>query len=302
MRIAIVGSGALGGFYGAMLARRGFEVHFLMRRFYESVRRNGLQVKSILGDFHLEKVNCYDRIEDIPTVDLVFIGLKTTENRCYQELLGPLMGSHAVALTAQNGLGNEERLAALFGKEYVAGGLAFLCSNRLDDGTIHHLDYGHMHIGNYDRKPDLFLEQFGQMLRESGVACEVVEDLALSRWKKLIWNVPFNGLTTLWDKMVNEVMAEESLRRAGYELMKEIQQGAGGYDLIIEDAFLDQMMDYTDQMKPYATSMQLDAQAGRALEIESIFGEPLRRGQAKGVPMPKLQELYRGLKQNFRTE
>ncbi|MCH9022995.1 MAG: 2-dehydropantoate 2-reductase, partial [Planctomycetes bacterium] len=75
MRIAIVGSGALGGFYGAMLARQGFEVHFLMRRFYESVRRDGLQVKSVLGDFHLEKVNCYDRTEDIPAVDLVFIGL-----------------------------------------------------------------------------------------------------------------------------------------------------------------------------------------------------------------------------------
>jgi len=302
MRIAIVGSGALGGFYGAMLARQGFEVHFLMRRFYESVRRNGLKVKSILGDFHLKEVNCYDQVEDIPAVDLVFIGMKTTANGYYQELLGPLMGSHTVALTAQNGLGNEERLAELFGKEQVAGGLAFLCSNRLDDGTIHHLDYGHMHIGNYDRKPDGVLKQFGQMLRESGIACELVEDLALSRWKKLMWNVAFNGLTTLLDKMVSDIMADASLRRRAYELMKEIQQAALGYQLTVEDEFLDQMMDYTDQMKPYATSMQLDAQAGLPLEIESIFGEPLRRGQAKGVPMPKLQELYKGFKQKFRSD
>ena len=302
MRIAIVGSGALGGFYGGMLARRGFEVHFLMRRFYDSVRRDGLKVKSILGDFHLEKVNCYDDVEDIPEVDLVFVGMKTTANHYYQELLGPLMGSHTVALTAQNGLGNEERLAELFGQERVAGGLAFLCSNRLEDGTIDHLDYGHMHIGNFDRKPDPFLERFCEMLRQSGIACEVVESLALSRWKKLMWNVAFNGLTTLLYKQVNEVLADEFLRGQAFELMKEIQQAAGGYQLMIEDAFLDQMMEYSRKMKPYSTSMQLDAQAGRPLEIESIFGEPLRRGQAKGAAMPLLQELYKGLKQKFRSD
>ena len=231
MRIAIVGTGALGGFYGAMLARGGHDVHFLMRRDYEKVKAEGLFVRSIRGDFHLEPVHCYRHSSDIGPVDVAFIAIKATDNEAYQTLLSPLMGPDTLILTAQNGLGNEERLADLFGPERIAGGLAFLCANRLDDGTIDHLDYGHIHIGNFLRPTDTRLNAFAERLNNSGVECTVVENLAQSRWKKLMWNVPFNGLSTLTDQTVDRIVSDSTLRKRAFGLMIELQTIAGAYDL-----------------------------------------------------------------------
>ncbi len=295
MRIAIVGSGALGGFYGAMLARGGYDIHFLMRRDYETVREKGLEVKSCRGDFYLPQVNCYNDPGAIGAVDLVFIGLKTTANEHYEPLITPLVQEGTMVLTAQNGLGNEERLAELYGAEKIAGGLAFLCSNRTEPGRIEHLDYGHIHIGNYRRHPDDRLRRFAGMLQAAGVDTVVVEDLALARWQKLVWNVPFNGLSTLLDITVDRIMTDAGLRQQAYMLMLEVQAATRAHDLNIEDVFLDKMMHNTDKMKPYYTSMHLDRRAGQPMEIESIYGEPLRRGEAKGVALPGMRRLYEDL-------
>jgi 2-dehydropantoate 2-reductase len=295
MRIAIVGAGALGGYYGAMLARRGYDVHFLFHSDYEAVKRQGLTVHSINGDFHLDRVNGYADSRQIGAVDLVFVGLKTTRNDLYHELLTPLVGLATVVLTAQNGLGNEERLAELFGPGRVAGGLAFLCSQHAGPGVIRHLDYGYMRVGNFQRPPDRTLNEFAEMMNLSGVQCAVVEDLALARWKKLIWNVPFNGLSALLDRTVDKIMADEPVRQRAWRLMKEVQAAADAFGLIIGDDFLEKMMADTLKMHPYATSMQLDRQNRRPMEIESILGEPLRRGRNRRVPMPETESLYQGL-------
>lgn len=295
MRIAVVGAGAMGGFYGAKLARGGYDVHFLMRRDYQAVQRNGLTVHSWQGDFHLPKVNCYQDVRQMGEVDLVFIGLKTTANDHYEELVGPLMGPDTLALTVQNGLGNDDRLAELFGAPRVAGGLAFLCSNRGAPGVIEHLDYGHVHVGNYQRRPDKKIRQFAQMLNDSGVECLVVDDLALARWEKLVWNIPFNGLSTILNVTVDIIMADKELQERAWQLMKEVQSAAKACGSVIDDALLDKMIFYSRKMKPYMTSMQLDAQAGRPLEVDSIVAEPLRRGGAVGVPMPEMERLHRQL-------
>jgi len=297
MRIGIVGAGALGGLYGAFLARAGYDVHFLMRRDFETVKASGLVVKSCRGDFHLDPVQCYQRPEDIGVVDLVFIGLKTTTNDRYQELISPLMGPTTRVLTAQNGLGNEESLAELFGAERVSGGLAFLCSNRTSPGVINHLDYGFLHIGNFQRGPDETLLTFADMFNKSGVECTVVDDLALARWKKLIWNVPFNGLSALLDMTVDKIMKKHKLHKRAWRLMREVQAAAKADGLTIEDGFLEHMMELTIKMEPYYTSMHLDRQHGRPMEIESIIGEPLRRGQQHGLDLPYMQNLYTGLKE-----
>ena len=295
IRIAIVGAGAMGGFYGVKLAHAGYDVHFLMRRDYETVRREGLALQSCDGDFHLNKINCYRDVKDIGTVDLVFIGLKTTANHLYPELLGPIMGPQTLALTAQNGLGNVEILAQLFGPERVAGGLAFLCSNRREKGLIEHLDYGLIHIGNYHRPPDDKLHNFGQMLRNSAVDCLEVDNLELAQWKKLIWNVPFNGLSAALDKRVDEIITDPRLKAQAEKLMQEVQAAARVYGLMIEDKFLTKMITDTEKMAPYYTSMHLDKQAGRETEFEAIIGEPLRRGRLKGLKLPAMSKLYHKL-------
>ena len=297
MRVAIVGSGAMGGLYGAFLAKAGYDVHFLMRTDYDVVKTSGLTVHSFRGDFRLADVNCYRRPEDIGPADLVFIGLKTTANDAYQELITPLMAPQTRVLTAQNGLGNEETLAGLFGAERVAGGLAFLCSNRKSPGVINHLDYGFLHIGNFQRCPDEVLQTFADMLNKSDVECTVVDDLALARWKKLIWNVPFNGLSALLDMTVDKIMKDPALRQRSWKIMKEVQAAANTDGLEIEDGFLDYMMELTEKMEPYYTSMHLDRRNGHPMEIEAIIGEPLHRGQHCGLDLPEMQNLYTGLKE-----
>jgi 2-dehydropantoate 2-reductase len=297
IRIAIVGAGAMGGFYGAKLAHVGYDVHFLMQRDYETVRRKGLTVKSCQGDFHLSKINCYRDVKEIGKVDLVFIGLKTTANHLYQELIDPLVSPQTLVLTAQNGLGNVEILAQLVGPERVAGGLAFLCSNRREKGVIEHLDYGLIHIGNYHRPPDDKLHNFGQMLRNSGVDCVEVEDLELAQWKKLIWNVPFNGLSAALDKRVDEIITDTHLKTQAEKLMQEVQSAARANGLMIEDNFLTKMIADTEKMASYYTSMHLDKRAGRETEFEAIIAEPLRRGRLKGLKLSAMSDLYRKLSQ-----
>ena len=307
MRIAIVGAGALGAFYGALLQRGGADVRFLLGRHYEQVKQHGLQVRSCIGDFHLPQVQAVNDPAALGEVDLIFIGLKTTANDQYGRLVGPAAAQNpqAAILTAQNGLGNEERLAELFGAERIYGGLAFLCCNRRDDGTIHHLDYGELHVGCFKRPADGVLTEFARLLQAGGmgetdgagqVGCQVVDDLALARWKKLEWNVPFNGLSAALDLTCDKIMADADLRARSYRLMQEVQAAAAAHGHLIEDAFLQKMMDHTDKMAPYYTSMHLDRRQGRPMEIESIFGEPFRRGQGLGVPMPELELLYKNLR------
>ena len=173
-----------------------------------------------------------------------------------------------------------------------------MCSsdlNRLEPGVISHLDYGQIYIGNYLRGPDAKLNEFGAKLVDSGIDCKVVEDLAVARWKKLIWNVPFNGLSSLLDKTVDKIVGDDKLRRLSGRLMKEIQVAAAAWQLNIDDNFLDLMMGSSDKMKPYYTSMHLDRRNHRAMEIESIIGEPLRRGLQRGVAMPETEQLYKSL-------
>ncbi|PLX98749.1 MAG: 2-dehydropantoate 2-reductase, partial [Desulfuromonas sp.] len=143
MRIAVIGAGALGLYYGAMLQRGGNEVQFLLRRDFEAIRSAGLRVTSPHGDFHLEQVAGFRSTSEMNEVDLVLVGLKTFANAKLVELCAPLMKHPgAMVLTLQNGLGNEELLAEAFGAQRVLGGIAFLCSNRGEPGSVHHLDQG----------------------------------------------------------------------------------------------------------------------------------------------------------------
>ena len=198
--IAIVGTGALGGYYGGRLAQHGCDVHFLLRSDYEAVRRNGLVVRSWNGDFILPKVQAYRSPADMPKVDLVVVTLKSTSNDQVEGLVRPLLKETTILLTLQNGLGNEDHLAHLFGAARVLGGIAFACINRVGPGVIEHTSHGLIRVGSFgggasDPRP----AQVARMFTSSNVRCEAVENLLATRWMKLAWNIPFNGLGAVMD-------------------------------------------------------------------------------------------------------
>src|SRR5262245_49528258 len=187
MKIGVVGSGAVGSFYGAKLFAIGEEMHFLLRSDYDAVRRAGIHIKSIEGDLHI-RPRCARRPEEIGFCDLVLIGLKTTANSTFPSLLPPLVGSSTIVLTLQNGLGNEELLAELFGEERVMGGLCFVCLNRSQPGVVQHLSHGLVTLGEFRRPRQPRTLRVAELFRRAGVPSELRDDLECAHWEKLVWN------------------------------------------------------------------------------------------------------------------
>jgi len=193
MKIAVVGPGAVGSYYGAMLARAGHDVHFLLRSDYDTVRQRGVRIRSPKGNFHVQPRPAR-KPGEIGISDFVLIGLKTTANDQFPVLLPQLVDRHTAILTLQNGLGNEEQLAQLFPADQILGGLCFVCLNRLEPGLIHHIDHGLVVIGEYQRWPEPRTHDLAGAFRHAGVPSHVTDNLARAHWEKLVWNIPFNGL------------------------------------------------------------------------------------------------------------
>jgi 2-dehydropantoate 2-reductase len=299
MKVAVVGAGALGLYYGALLQKSGVETHFLLRRDFDAISRGGLQVYSINGDFHLPKVNAWRTPEEIGVVDLVVVGLKTFANDKYEELIAPLLGEKSEILTLQNGLGNEESLAGLFGADRVMGGVAFLCSNRGEPGVVHHLGAGRIILGEFQRADSARVERLAQLFQQAGVDCKATDDLKRARWEKLVWNIPFNGLAALLLQPVNRLLAVEATRKLVKELMLEVIAAGNQQGLLkeIPAGYADSMLEFTDNMGEYRPSMQIDREEGRQLETGAIFRKPLLFGASKGVPMPRVEMLATLLEQ-----
>lgn len=299
MKIAIVGSGALGLYYGALLQKSGEDVHFLMRRDYAAVSDGGLKIFSINGDFELPQVQAYRTPAEIGPVDLVLVGLKTFANAELDRLIRPLVGEGTMILTLQNGLGNEEALAALFGPERVMGGVAFLCSNRGEPGVVHHLGAGRIILGEYLSLNPGRSERLAAMFCRAGVDCKTTNDLKRARWEKLVWNIPFNGLCALMQQPVNRLLAVPESRNLVRGIMLEVIRAANAQQLSrpIPETYAESMLEFTDNMGEYQPSMQIDRSEGRQLEIEAILGKPLEFGLREGIAMPLVGMLTALLKQ-----
>ena len=294
--IAVVGAGAVGGYYGARLAQHGHAVHFLLRSDYDVVRRNGLTVHSRDGDFRLpaSAVNVYDDPRKMPKADLVVVTLKTTSNDQYEPLVGPLAKEDTAVLTLQNGLGNEDRLAELFGAERVLGGMAFVCINRVGPGVISHTDHGIIRLGEFARPGrSERATRIAGMFNASSVSCEALDDLRFGRWQKLVWNVPFNGLGAALDLTTDRLIGTAQGLELVRGLMEEVRAGARADGVELPPELVDTNIDYTRTMGAYRSSMQVDRQQGRALEVEAILGEPLRRARRGNASTPILEALYR---------
>ena len=152
MKYAIIGTGAIGGFYGGRLCRAGYEVNFLLHTDYEYVKQNGLQIDSCDGSFHIDNVRAYSSTEEMPEVDVVLVCLKSTRQHLLAKLLPPIVKNNPLVVLIQNGIGLEADLQQQFPTLPIAAGLAFICSGKVGPGHIDHQCYGSINIGNYSCK------------------------------------------------------------------------------------------------------------------------------------------------------
>ena len=298
---AIVGTGALGGFYGARLQQAGLEVNFLLRSDYDRVKKHGLIVESPEGNFTLPQVRAYRDAHTMPQCDVVIVALKTTQNHLLPKLLPTLLKDDGVVLVLQNGLNAEPEVAKIVGAERVVGGLCFLCSYKVGPGHICHLDYGAITLGEYTENYKKIgitnrLHKIAIDFKRAQIPIKLSEDLLLSRWKKLVWNIPYNGLSVILNARTDELMANPDTLMLVEEIMGEVIAAAKSCDRIIPDDFIPYMLEYTEKMKPYRTSMKIDYDESRPLEVEAIFGNPMRVAQKAGIKLPQIEVLYRMLK------
>lgn len=295
-KIAVVGSGAVGGYFGGCLAAAGKDVHFLLRSDYDAIMASGLRIqREHAPEIHLKSVQGYRSTAEIGHSDLVIVALKTTQNRLLSELLPPLIGPNTVVLTLQNGLGNVEYLEELFGTGRVLGALVYMGINRISAGSIRNFTKtgGYLTLGEPDGPATPRVHLLRQLFAAGQIDCRPVDDLQEALWRKLIWNVPFNGLAIAAGGITcDQILDSPELADLGISLMKELQAAAQALGRTIPDSFIEAQYPFTRPLGAYKPSSLVDFLAGREVEVESIWGEPLRRGQQLGVPMPHLATLY----------
>src|SRR5256885_12755531 len=193
LRIGIIGAGAIGTYYGAKLAHAGNDVHFLMRGSLDDVRREGIFVRGEGENFRVERVNCHNSTKEIGPCDLVVIAVKSTSNLEIVDLVPPLIHERTMLLTLQNGLGNEEFFAEHFGADRVLGGLCFIAITRKSRTEVDRTAHGDIVLGEFDRPAQPRTHELAAIFERAHVRCHLRDDLALERWRKLSWNISFNG-------------------------------------------------------------------------------------------------------------
>lgn len=295
-RYAVIGTGAIGGYYGAKLAAVGTPVTFLGRSDVEQLRSGGLHVTSPGGAIDLDDVSAESDPTAIGPVDVVLITIKTTGQAALADLLPPLVGPHTLVVSMQNGFGLEEGIADIVPGAVVLGAMCFVCATRRGPGRIDHLDYGAVTLGEHTPHgrpsgPTPATVAVAGDLAAAGIDVVTRDDLLVARWQKLVWNMPFNGLSVALDAGTDEMVGDPHLRGLVTELMGEVVTASVAHGHPVAARFVEKMIANTEAMTPYAPSMKLDFDAGRPLELGAIYDAPLRVAAASGADTPRLDAL-----------
>lgn len=292
-KILIVGAGAIGAFYGALLAKAGAKVATVCRSDYGHVKRHGVKINSrILGNWHFYPEQVLASVSDYrDEADYLLLCTKLTPDIDLPELIRPGVGPGTAIVFIQNGVEIEQTLFRAFPDHEVISGLAYICCNRTKPGEISHLAYGRLSLGNLPDGIRSNTQRLCMLFNQGGIECLAVEDIITARWQKCVWNAPFNPLSVLsGGLMTNDILdTQEPLVRA---VMQEICTIAEACGHPLAGDIIEQNISNTHAMPPYKTSMLLDFEQGQAMETEAILGNAVRAARREGVACPHLETLY----------
>ncbi len=293
MRYAIIGSGAIGIYYGGLLAKAGKEVHFLLHSDYEYVKEHGLRVDSCDGSYTLPVVNAHKTTETIPTCDVVIVALKTTANDLLPQMLRPVVGDNTIVLLIQNGIGVEADLQAAMPNAQIAAGVAYICTLKQGPGRIEHFGLGRLSVANYSCHDT---DRLGAMVDEMvsvGLRVKLAQSYNDMRWQKAVWNMTFNGMTVACNApSAPSLLQDDDTKRTIRAMMSEIVAAANacGASGVNED-YADRMMDMTAKMPQFASSMKFDFDHHKPMELHYLYEKPIEEARRHGCKMPLIEGL-----------
>ena len=292
MKICVVGAGAVGGWYAGLLAEAGHEVHCVTRSDYATIQQRGLVLRDTAGERSVKIASAQPDTSSIGHCDLIIVAAKATANSTLPPTVKPLLGPNSILLTLQNGMGNVEAFASLLPNDRIVAGLCFVCINRIASGVISNTMHGYVRMAAAHGDINPVVNTCVNAFREAGVECEAEPSLSAVLWKKLCWNIPFNGLAIAAGGLTtDQILADPMLRQRARVLMNEVREAADRCGVPFSEKHIAKQFDVTEGMGAYRPSSLIDYQAGREVEVGALWGIPLQRGLLAGAKMPELQKL-----------
>lgn len=303
MRFAILGSGAVGGYYGARLAWSGQRVSFLARGTHlRAIRERGLLVWSPLGDFTI-RAQAEDDPAKIGPVDVVMLAVKTYDNAGALPMLKHLIGPSTVVVTLQNGVDSVDQVAAEVGQERVLGGPTYVATALTlpglieQTGTHRRIVFGEA-FGDRTRVSER-VQKIADVLAAAGIQAEPVADARVPLWEKFIYLAPFAAFTGAARLPIGPLWSDPAIRDQFMRAVAEVESVARAEGVAVRDtaSLREHVVKYVDVLPPSTrSSLLIDLQQGKRIEVESLPGSVVRRGEAAGVPTPVMAGLYSVLK------
>jgi 2-dehydropantoate 2-reductase len=300
MKIAIMATGGVGGYFGARLAAAGEEVHFIARGAHlAALRANGLTLNSANGDLHLQPVSATDNPAQIGPVDVVLFAVKQYDTETAANAIKPLIGADTAVITLQNGMDQKERLSAIVGRDHVLGGAAYILGAEITaPGIISHVGkVARMVFGELEGQKTARAERFLAACRNAGIDAALSADIAKELWSKFTMLSAFSGVSTVTRKPAGAIMADPDTRTLMIDAMAEAAAVGRAKGIDLGDDFVSRQIAFYGQMALDAkASMLLDLENGRRLELEFLSGAVARIGDELGVPTPAHHFIYAALK------
>ena len=292
-KILIIGAGAIGAFYGALLAKAGADVAVVCRSDFDLVKAHGFTINShSLGTWPFQPSQVLQEAKDYDgEADYVILCTKVLPTQDRAALIRPAVHANTAIVFIQNGVDIEQEMQDAFPANEIISGLAFICCQRAGAGEIQHMAYGRLALGNLPGGVSDTTKTFHGYFAKSGIDCVLSETIITERWKKCLWNAPFNPLSVLSGGLPTLAILEsqEAFIR---QIMQDVCKVAESCGHPLPPHLIDANIKNTYAMPPYKTSMLLDYEQGRPLETEAILGNAVRRAQAAGIAAPYLESLY----------
>ncbi len=290
MRIAMMGSGGVGGFFGGRLAKAGYDVTFIARGSHlAAIREHGLTLENEpQGDIHLPKVHATDDPAQVGPVDLVILSVKLWDTEAAAEQIAPLVGSQTAVLSLQNGVIKDDIMRREFGDKAVMGGVCYVASNISRPGVIRQT--GTMQrivVGEYDGSRSQRVQDLHAALLKSGVAAELSDDVRRSIWEKYVFLVGLSATTTSMRRTLGPIRSSPQTRTFLQDLINEVVAVGRAHGVALTDEFANSRMAFADSLPADMTSsMHHDLEKGNRLEVDWLSGGVVKLGREKGVPTP----------------